>query len=124
VVAHAFNPITREAEAGRFLSSRPAWSTKSEFQDSQGYTEKHCLRGEGGCGGRILRRKCQIYNCLAKATVFGGVPGMASWLSHPKLGFETAALVDLRSFWGERRGGGDFETGFLCVDVAVLELTL
>jgi hypothetical protein len=29
-VAHAFNPSTREAEAGRFLSSRPAW-----FQDSQ-----------------------------------------------------------------------------------------
>jgi hypothetical protein len=24
VVAHAFNPNTREAEAGRFLSSRPA----------------------------------------------------------------------------------------------------
>jgi hypothetical protein len=26
--AHAFNPSTWEAEAGRFLSSRPAWSTK------------------------------------------------------------------------------------------------
>jgi hypothetical protein len=42
VVAHAFNPSTREAEAGGFLSLRPAWST-SEFQDSQGYTEKPCL---------------------------------------------------------------------------------
>jgi hypothetical protein len=41
-VAHAFNPSTWEAEAGGFLSSRPAWST-SEFQDSQGYTEKPCL---------------------------------------------------------------------------------
>jgi hypothetical protein len=41
VVAHAFDPSTREAEAGRFLSSGPAWST--EFQDSQGYTEKPCL---------------------------------------------------------------------------------
>jgi hypothetical protein len=39
VVAHAFNPSTWEAEAGEFL--RPAWST--EFQDSQGYTEKPCL---------------------------------------------------------------------------------
>jgi hypothetical protein len=24
--AHAFNPSTQEAEAGRFLSSRPAWA--------------------------------------------------------------------------------------------------
>ena len=28
VVMHAFNPSTQEAEAGRFLGSRPAWSTK------------------------------------------------------------------------------------------------
>jgi hypothetical protein len=28
VVAHTFNPSTQEAEAGRFLSSRPAWSTE------------------------------------------------------------------------------------------------
>ena len=28
VVAHAFNPSTREAEAGGFLTSRPAWSTE------------------------------------------------------------------------------------------------
>jgi hypothetical protein len=28
VVAHTFDPSTREAEAGGFLSSRPAWSTK------------------------------------------------------------------------------------------------
>jgi hypothetical protein len=28
MVAHAFNPSTREAEAGRSLSSRAAWSTK------------------------------------------------------------------------------------------------
>jgi hypothetical protein len=40
-MVHTFNPSTWEAEAGRFLSSRPAWST--EFQDSQDYTEKPCL---------------------------------------------------------------------------------
>jgi hypothetical protein len=28
MVAHAFNPSTREAEAGGFLSLRPAWSTE------------------------------------------------------------------------------------------------
>ena len=28
MVAHTFNPGTREAEAGGFLSSRLAWSTK------------------------------------------------------------------------------------------------
>jgi major histocompatibility complex class I len=28
VVAHAFNPSTWEAEAGGFLSSKPAWSTE------------------------------------------------------------------------------------------------
>jgi hypothetical protein len=28
IVAHAFNPSTWEAEAGGFLSLRPAWSTK------------------------------------------------------------------------------------------------
>jgi hypothetical protein len=27
VVVHAFNPSTREAKAGGFLSSRPAWPT-------------------------------------------------------------------------------------------------
>jgi hypothetical protein len=28
MVVHAFNPSTQEAEAGGFLSSRTAWSTK------------------------------------------------------------------------------------------------
>jgi hypothetical protein len=28
VVVHSFNPSTQEAEAGGFLSSRPAWSTE------------------------------------------------------------------------------------------------
>jgi hypothetical protein len=63
VVADIFNPSTWEAEAGRFLSSRPAWST-SEFQDSQGYTEKPCLKntkkergGRGREGGREGERK-------------------------------------------------------------------
>jgi hypothetical protein len=42
VVVHAFDPSTWEAEAGGFLSLiQPG--LQSEFQDSQGYTEKPCL---------------------------------------------------------------------------------
>jgi hypothetical protein len=40
VVAHAFNPSTREAEAGE-VRGQPG--LESEFQDSQSYTEKPCL---------------------------------------------------------------------------------
>jgi hypothetical protein len=39
VVAHAFNPSTREAEAGEFLSSRPAWSSRTARA-----IEKPCLK--------------------------------------------------------------------------------
>jgi hypothetical protein len=42
VVAHAYSPSPWEAEAGRFLNSRQP-GLQSEFQDSQGYTEKPCL---------------------------------------------------------------------------------
>jgi hypothetical protein len=42
VVAHAFNPSTWKAETRGLLSSRLTWST--EFQDSQSYTEKPCLK--------------------------------------------------------------------------------
>ena len=41
VVVHGFSSSTWEAEEGRSLSSRPAWSTASqEFHDIQGYTRK------------------------------------------------------------------------------------
>jgi hypothetical protein len=52
VVVHAFNSSTWEAEAGRFLSSRPAW-----FQDSQSYTEKPCLEKPK----KKKKKKEQIY---------------------------------------------------------------
>jgi hypothetical protein len=42
VVVHTFNPSTWEAEAGGFLVQGQS-GLQSEFQDSQGYTEKHCL---------------------------------------------------------------------------------
>jgi hypothetical protein len=41
-VAHDFNPSTWEAEAGDLcIQGQP--SLQSEFQESQGYTEKTCL---------------------------------------------------------------------------------
>ena len=46
-----------EAEASGSLSSRPAWST--EFQDSQGYTEKTHGWGEGAHLTPALRKKRQ-----------------------------------------------------------------
>jgi hypothetical protein len=55
-VAQTFNPSTWEAEAGEFLSSRPAWS-QSEFQDRQGYTEKPCLKKKAGGGGDRERER-------------------------------------------------------------------
>jgi hypothetical protein len=42
VVAHAFNPRTWEAEAGRSLSLTTG--LQSEFQDIQGCTEKPCFK--------------------------------------------------------------------------------
>jgi hypothetical protein len=55
VVAHAFNPSTREAEAGRFLSSRPAWSTEW-VQDSQGYSEKPILKKQIVISQLVVKR--------------------------------------------------------------------
>jgi hypothetical protein len=44
VVEHAFNPSTWEAEVGRSLCVRGQPGLQSEFQDSQGYTMKPCLK--------------------------------------------------------------------------------
>ena len=45
MVAHAFNPSTREAEAGGFLSLRPAWSTK-RVPGQPGLYRETLTRGE------------------------------------------------------------------------------
>jgi hypothetical protein len=42
MVVHAFNPSTWETKAGGFLSQGQP-GLQSEFQDSQGCTEKPCL---------------------------------------------------------------------------------
>jgi hypothetical protein len=42
MVAHAFNPaLGRQRQADFWVRSQPG--LQSEFQDSQGYTEKPCL---------------------------------------------------------------------------------
>ena len=64
VVAHAFNPSTWESKAGGFLSPKPAWSTQSEFQDSQGYTEKSCYKKilyVSGSNNKIGNPKSKIW---------------------------------------------------------------
>ena len=44
VVAHAFNPSTWEAEAGKIsVSSRPTWFTRASFRTGFKATEKPCL---------------------------------------------------------------------------------
>ena len=45
MVAHTFNPSTREADAGGFWV-RGQSGLQSELQDSQGYTEKPCLKNK------------------------------------------------------------------------------
>ena len=44
MVAHAFNPSTQEAEAGRFLSSRPAYKVSS--RTTRTTQSKPCLENE------------------------------------------------------------------------------
>ena len=43
-MVHSFNPTSQEAEAGRSLWVQNQPGLQSEFQGSQGYTEKPCLR--------------------------------------------------------------------------------
>ena len=44
VMAHAFNLSPQEAEAGRSLWVQDQPGLQIEFQDSQDYTEKPCLK--------------------------------------------------------------------------------
>jgi hypothetical protein len=45
VVVHAFNPSTREAEAGWQISGfKASLAYRVSSKDSQGYTEKPCLK--------------------------------------------------------------------------------
>jgi hypothetical protein len=70
VVAHT---CTWEAEAGGFLSLRPAWSIRIEFWDSQGYIEKPCLK--------VTKRTTTTTNNQLEARHSGGCPGPQDHLS-------------------------------------------
>jgi hypothetical protein len=59
VVVHAFNPSTWEAEAGGFLSSRPAWSTECSRTARNpvlggGGENQNLGSGEGAVGSAML----------------------------------------------------------------------
>jgi hypothetical protein len=53
MVEYAFNPSSREAEAGQ-----PG--LQSEFQDSQGYTEKPCLEPLPPTQKKKKKRKAEV----------------------------------------------------------------
>jgi len=63
VVAHTFNPRTQGAEAGRALWVQGQPGLQSKFQDSQGYTEKPCLKPKPKRS--ILECKCILW-CIIK----------------------------------------------------------
>jgi hypothetical protein len=62
VAARVFNLSIQDANVGRSLNSRPACSTESKFQCSQGYTEKLCLKKlvKAGNDGTCLWDCCQV----------------------------------------------------------------
>ena len=75
VVVHAFNPSTQEAEAGGFLSSRPAWSTEWVPGQPQGYTEKPCLEKPRVTAQVKLKRGMNIGCVLGKGQETSSLEG-------------------------------------------------
>jgi hypothetical protein len=59
MVAHTFNPRTREAEAGGFLSSSPVWSTKWVPGQPELYKETLSQKTQPGLYKETLSQKIQ-----------------------------------------------------------------
>jgi hypothetical protein len=61
MVAHAFNPSTWDAETGGYLRLWVQGQTglQSEFQDSQGYTEKPCVKTKQNKTNKTKQNKTQ-----------------------------------------------------------------
>ena len=92
MVAHAFNPSTRKAEAGEFLSSRPVWSIEWVPGQPGIYRETLSQKGAGEMAQRLrtptalpkvlssnpsnhvvaIRNKiwCSLLECLKTATFY------------------------------------------------------
>jgi hypothetical protein len=75
MVAHTFNPSTREAEAGWFLSSRPAWSTEwvpgqpGEHRETLSRKLKNKTKQPGNAFLRMFRgfqKKRHLLICVTK----------------------------------------------------------
>jgi hypothetical protein len=79
VVAHAFNPSTREAEAGRFLS-RGQPGPQSELQDSQNYKEKPCLKTNKQTNKHKKPNNNKTKNKKYKMYKLGYVGSIGYWL--------------------------------------------
>ena len=63
MVAHTFNPSTQEAEAGGFLSSRPAWSTEWVTGQSGLHRENLSQKTKKE---RKKEKECRFSNILKK----------------------------------------------------------
>ena len=72
-MAHTFYPSTWEAEAGRFwVRGQPG--LQSEFQDSQGYTEKLCLKKQNKTKKQTEKGKWQTICDYRKEIHVGKMP--------------------------------------------------
>jgi hypothetical protein len=78
VVAHAFNPSTQEAEAGGFLSSRPAWSTKVSSRTARATQRNPVLKNKTKQQKKTKQNpkitlqfyRFEYFNCLVSSSLF------------------------------------------------------
>jgi hypothetical protein len=78
VVAHAFNPSTLEAEAGGFLSSRPAWSTK-EFPGQPGLYRETLSRKKKLTKLLMIFSKLTSYDIDFTSPLLSNLLGVGFW---------------------------------------------
>jgi hypothetical protein len=151
VVAHAFNPSTWEAEAGGFLSSRPASST--EWVLGQPGLFKGKKKKKSPCPQSLFSHSKKftppnsttpwarhIQTMTVLMFIFLRVCFVCLFLNHRFLDMLVRFFLKKwfitrgwRDGWIVKStcysftlflGGGGLETGFLCVALAILEFTL